>query len=296
MTVPTAAYELLDFGDGRKLERFGAFVVERPCPTAMGVPIVHPDLWHDAVGRFRQGKLGQPTWEADTNFPWAAADWQYQQRKPFRLEIILEPLPSGHVGVFPEQAESWAWVHEQLQYAHKPVRVLNLFAYTGASTIAAAAAGAEVTHVDAARRTVERASQNARASGLGAARIRWIVDDAVKFCAREARRGNRYDAVILDPPTYGHGAKGEAWRIERDLPRLLELCAELTSARPKFVLLTCHTTGLRAARLSRYLGDAFRSVNPEELEQGKILLCTSGGRALPAGIWARWTAPSVHTP
>jgi 23S rRNA (cytosine1962-C5)-methyltransferase len=203
------------------------------------------------------------------------------------MELALAPLSSGQVGIFPEQFANWSWIFEQVRSAGRPLRVLNLFAYTGASTIAAAAGGAEVTHVDAAKGIVERASKNAAASGLADAPLRWIVDDAMKFCTRELRRGNRYDAVILDPPTYGHGKRGEAWQFKRDVPGLLETVMQLTDRGPAFVLLTCHTTGIDADRLARYLSDAGLEQGKNHCDRGRMQLRTTDGRELPAGVFVR---------
>jgi 23S rRNA (cytosine1962-C5)-methyltransferase len=166
------------------------------------------------------------------------------------------------------------------------MKVLNLFAYTGGSTLAAAAAGAAVTHVDAARNVVAWARRNAELSALGEAPIRWIAEDAVKFVEREVRRGNRYDAVVLDPPSYGHGTRGQAWRLAEDLPRLLALCAELTAGRPRFILLTCHTAGFSPAALGELLASNF---GPAHVDSAPLLLVASTGHDLPSGVAARWT-------
>ena len=282
-------YELLDFGDGRKLERFGAYVVDRPCPTAEGVSRAAPERWKQASGRFRRASDGKMQWTSTPSDVRMMDTWYFRQREPFRLDLALAPLASGQVGMFPEQADNWAWIHEQVCAASRPPRVLNLFAYTGASTIAAAAGGADVSHVDAAESAVIRARGNAASSGLGDAPIRWIVDDAVKFSRREVRRGRQYDAVILDPPTYGHGKKGEVWQIWRDLPALLVLCSELTGSRPAFVLLTCHTTGIEASDLEDYLADSGLSGRNEKItvESGEMRLRTADGRELPSGAFVR---------
>jgi 23S rRNA (cytosine1962-C5)-methyltransferase len=282
-------YELLDFGDGRKLERFGAYVLDRPCPTAEGVLRAAPGHWKQASGRFHRAADGTMQWTPTPRDVRKMDTWHFRQREPFRLDLALAPLPSGQVGMFPEQADNWAWIHEQVCAAGQPLRVLNLFAYTGASTIAAAAGGAEVTHVDAAESAVGRARGNAESSGLTDAPIRWIVDDAVKFSRREVRRGRRYDAVILDPPTYGHGKKGEVWQIKRDLPALLAVSAELTGSRPAFVLLTCHTAGIEAADLEGYLADSGLSGWGERItvQGGEMRLRTADGRELPSGVFVR---------
>ncbi len=211
----------------------------------------------------------------------------------------LEPLPSGQVGVFPEQAANWRWIAERVAAqrvmsggatpGQSPgLKVLNLFAYTGGSTLAALAAGAAVVHIDAAKGVVNRGRQNAAASGLGDEPARWIVEDVLKFCRREVKRGNRYDAIVLDPPTYGHGPKGEEWNIRRDLLPLLELCGELTERRPKFVLLTCHSPGIGPAELSAYLSDGIFGACGQPPRTGELFLETAEGRRLPSGVFARW--------
>ncbi len=273
-------YELLDFGAGRKLERFGGCVVDRPCPAAVGVAQANPQAW-DSVGAglFAGERAGEGKWRQ--KFPACVLATE-------AAKFEIGPLPSGQVGLFPEQFDNWQWIAEQCQRASKPLRVLNLFAYTGGSTLAAASAGAEVTHVDAAKSMVARARVNAGLSGLADRPIRWIVEDAVKFCQREVKRGNTYDAVILDPPSYGHGPKGEAWSIRRDLLPLLELCGELTAKRRAFVLCTCHTPGIGAAELSAYLSDGIFGHCGQPPRVGTLYLKTVEGRKLPSGEFARW--------
>ena len=202
--------------------------------------------------------------------------------------MTLEPLPSGQVGVFPEQLANWRWIASRVAAHDPPLNVLNLFAYTGGSTLAAVAAGATVVHVDAARSVVNRARQNAAASGLGDEPARWIVEDVMKFCRREVKRGNRYDAIILDPPTYGHGPKGEEWNIRRDLLPLLELCGELTERRPKFLLLSCHSPGIGLAELSAYLSEGIFGSCGQPPRTMELSLVAADGRRLPSGVAARW--------
>jgi 23S rRNA (cytosine1962-C5)-methyltransferase len=322
MTQPTNDYELLDFGDGRKLERFGDVVLFRPCPTAEGVAKSHPELWENVTARFRGPRTGDGSWTPQPK-AWMPAEWHLAHSvnvdgtAPLRLQ--LDALPSGHVGVFPEQRESWDWIARQVAkpQGHKAatvgrgndcapsttattgrgvmgggrqLKVLNLFAYTGGSTLAAAAAGAEVVHIDAARNVVDRARKNAELSGLADRPIRWIVEDAMKFCRREVKRGNRYDAVILDPPSYGHGPKGEPWKIDRDLLPLLELCRELTGEQRVFVLVTCHSPGIGPAELAAYLSEGIFGHCGEPPAADELALQTADGRRLPAGVYARWPA------
>jgi 23S rRNA (cytosine1962-C5)-methyltransferase len=290
-------YELLDFGDGRKLERFGPWVLDRPCPAAVGVKKQQRAAWGKATAHFDGDRAADGKWTPSGD-AWAPREVELDVKLDgdARFAMRLEPLPSGQVGVFPEQRPCWKWIHAQVARLSRAaaagqspgLKVLNLFVYTGGSTLAAACAGAEVVHVDAARSVVERARQNAAASGLADHSIRWIVEDAAKFCRRELKRGNRYDAVILDPPTYGHGPKGEEWLVKRDLLPLLELCGELTERRPKFVLLTCHTPGIGAAELSAYLSDGMFGHCGQPPRTGELALETSEGRRLSSGIYARW--------
>jgi 23S rRNA (cytosine1962-C5)-methyltransferase len=228
------------------------------------------------------------------------------------MVLELRRTEFGQVGLFPEQQVNWDWIlaaapriapaqkyvrlsslTEQTGQAGKPdvpVRVLHLFAYTGAATLAAAVAGAEVTHVDASRTAVAGARRNAALSGLSAAKIRWIVEDALKYAGRELKRGSRYDAVILDPPSYGHGAGGEPWAIEKQLPQLLQICGQLTAGRRRWVLLTCHTPQLGAEHLRSMLAEAMDDGAAGSLTAGPLTLTAAGGRHLSSGVVVRWQA------
>ncbi len=223
-------------------------------------------------------------------------EWQFVHTGEAAFRLQLEALPSGQVGVFPEQRENWEWITRQVMRA-KPqaadeqlLKVLNLFAYTGGSTLAAAAGGAEVVHIDAAHSSVDRARQNAMLSGFGDRAIRWIPEDAMKFCQREVKRGNQYDAVILDPPSYGHGPKGEPWKIGEHLLPLLELCGKLTAKSREFVLVTCHSPGIGPADLSAYLSEGIFGHCGQPPKVGELFLETAEGRRLPSGVFARWPA------
>jgi 23S rRNA (cytosine1962-C5)-methyltransferase len=274
-------YELLDFGGGRRLERFGEVTLDRPCPAAADMPSADPAAWRRADARFDETDAEQGTWTFHRTLPerWTIA------HGPLVLEV--KPTALGQVGVFPEQAENWDWIAEQVcEAASGPLRLLNLFAYTGGSTLAAVAAGAEVAHVDAARTMVAWARRNAESSGLTGAPIRWIVEDAVKFVKREIRRRNRYDAVILDPPSYGHGPRGEVWRLAKQLGRLLELCGQLTLPRRRFLLLTCHTPGFSPERLRELVAEALGGAG--RLTARPLVLRTAAGRELSAGVVVRW--------
>lgn len=267
-------YELLDFGAGRKLERLGEFVLDRPSPAAEGLRVGNSSLWSTANARYDRSTA---KWSGDLPDQWLI--------EHASCRFLLRATEFGHIGLFPEQATNWDWIARHVAAAHRPIKVLNLFAYTGGSTLAAAAAGAEVTHIDAAHNVVQWARRNAELSGLESRPIRWIAEDAVKFVQRELRRGNRYDAVILDPPSYGHGPKGEAWKIDSDLPPLLDRLAELTRDDRRFVLLTCHSPGFEAAPLQEML---LRHFGAGQVEAGDLSIVTANGRRLASGHYARW--------
>ncbi len=283
MFVPSV-YELLDFGEGRRLERFGPWRLDRPCPAAEGMPRADPAAWLDADARFERTGPARGVWIDRREVPerWTIA------HGPLVLE--LKRTEFGHLGVFPEHAEHWDWIAAAAAGAARPLRVLNLFAYTGGSTLAAAAAGAEVTHVDSAKNVVAWARRNADLSGLSGAPVRWIVEDAMKFVRREIRRGARYDAVILDPPSYGHGPHGQVWRLSKHLPWLLARCGELTAGRRRFILLTCHTPDYNAGRLRRMMADALGGNEPGTIAEARTVLRTAAGGALPSGVAVRWEA------
>jgi 23S rRNA (cytosine1962-C5)-methyltransferase len=261
-------HELLDAGDGRRLDRFGSVVVDRPAPGAVGRPR-GGDRWRQAQATFDRASGWR--WSAPPPDPWLL--------RLHGVTVELRPADGGQVGVFPEHASMWPWL------ADRSVAdgVLHLFAYTGATTLALAAIGAPVTHVDAARTVVAWARANAERSGLAAAPIRWIVDDAAAFVGREVRRRRRYAGIVLDPPTYGHGTGGRRWAIDRDLHALLEGCVPLL-ARPGFILLTAHTPDHGPERLGRLLEAAVGSA----AETGSLELHARSGVTLRLGAFARW--------
>jgi 23S rRNA (cytosine1962-C5)-methyltransferase len=290
-TKSDCGFEILDFGEGRKLERFGAVVLNRPSPAADEAKKSRPELWETITARFRGPRTGDGSW---TPVPksWTPADWCLEQTGDANFRLKLEALPSGQVGAFPEQHENWDWIARQVARAQtvlgRAPKVLNLFAYTGGSTLAAVSAGAEVVHIDAAQNIVDRARENAEFSGFAEKPVRWIAEDAMKFCQREVKRGHQYDAVILDPPSYGHGPKGEPWKIYTDLLPLLTLCGQLTTESRSFVLLTCHSPDIGPAELSAYLSEGIFGHCGQPPASGELALKTSDGRKLPAGVFARW--------
>ncbi len=294
-------YELLDFGNGRKLERFGGVILDRPSPAAEGMLKAHHDMWRKATARYERTHGDQGAWTPknvpqkwSVEFPIDALNSRdaTHRRQPAPLTFELQPSSFGHVGVFPEQRENWQWIARQVSKPQvnrgRPLHVLNLFAYTGGSTLAAAAAGAEVVHIDAAQNIVDRARRNSELSGLADRPIRWIAEDAMKFCRRELKRGNRYDAVILDPPSYGHGPKGEPWKIDEHLLPLLRTCGELTAEHRAFVLVTCHSPGIGRSELAAYMADGVFDHCRQPPATGELSLETADGRRLPSGIYARW--------
>jgi len=276
-------YELLDFGAGRKLERFGPVVLDRPCPAAEGWERAAPQVWSSANAQYERFEDGRGEWRS----PRAVSTWPLRH-PPFQLELRL--TEQGQVGVFPEQAANWDWLAQRLAAAVQPPRVLNLFAYTGGSTLAAAAAGCEVSHVDAAATSVAGARRNALASGLEAAPIRWLVEDALTFVRRELKRGRHYDAVILDPPSYGHGPKGQPWKLSEKLPELLGMCAQLTAGRLQTLLLTCHTPGYTPRVLADLVQRTWDECRAKPPLADELVLRDRAGRSLPSGVVVRWPA------
>ena len=275
-------YSLLDFGDGRRLERFGPLVLDRPCPAVERMPCADRGRWTEADARFGKRGTGDECWSENGQLPdrWTIAHQQ--------LRFELKRTEFGHLGIFPEHSANWDWIAGQAEVFGPGMKVLNLFAYTGGCTLAAAAAGAEVVHVDAARNTVARARRNAELSGLTEAPIRWIVDDAAKFVRREVKRGKGYDAVILDPPSYGHGARGEVWRLSKHLVPLLKNCARLTAGRRRYILLTCHTPGFGPERLEEMLEEACG--DDGNVSAGPLTVRSIDGREMPSGVFACWSA------
>lgn len=276
-------YQLIDFGEGRRLERFGETVADRPCPAAEAILRGTPDAWDRTDICYERFAEESGQWKRLRQGP---DRWTVSHRS---IRFELRPTPQGQLGVFPEQAGNWDWIETRIRRAGRVLRVLNLFAYTGGATLAAAAAGADVVHVDASKPVVTWARRNAAQSNLAGAPIRWIVEDARRFVERETRRGHRYEAVILDPPSYGHGPQGEPWKIDRDLEPLLSLCAGVLAEPAAFVLLTCHTPALGPSRLKGALADSLASGNERSVRVQSLFLQTADGRKLPSGWSATWT-------
>jgi len=277
-------YELLDCGGGEKLERWASVTLVRPDPQAIWDTPRRNPLWKKPDGRYARSQSGGGAWEK-RNVPDA---WQVRYGD---LTFLVRPMNFKHTGVFPEQAVNWDFARERIGKAGRPLQVLNLFAYTGGASVACAAAGAAVCHVDAAKGMVAWAKENAKASGLADAPIRYIVDDCAKFIEREIRRGRRYDAVILDPPSYGRGPAGEVWKLEENLYPFLRLVADVLSEKPAFVILNSYTTGLAPSVLGYLLSTLLCRRFGGRTECAELgLPVTESGLALPCGSTGRWMA------
>lgn len=277
-------YEVLDTSNGEKLERWGNYLLVRPDPQVVwNTPHTNPG-WKKKNGHYHRSSKGGGEWE----FFSLPQQWSIYYGK---LTFQLKPFSFKHTGLFPEQAANWDWFSNLIQNANRPIKVLNLFAYTGGATLAAAAAGASVTHVDASKGMVAWAKENAASSGLSDAPIRWIVDDCQKFVEREIRRGNHYDAIIMDPPSYGRGPKGEIWKIEDAIHPLVSLCSQLLSDKPLFFLINSYTTGFAASVLTYLLGLEVVSKFGGHVVSDEIgLPVTQSGLVLPCGSSGRWTS------
>lgn len=275
-------YEVLDTSGGEKLERWGDYILVRPDPQVIwNTPHEHPG-WKKKNAHYHRSQKGGGEWE----FISLPDEWSIRYGN---LRFHLKPFSFKHTGLFPEQAVNWDWFSGLIAGAGRPVKVLNLFAYTGGATVSAAAAGAQVTHVDASKGMVAWAKENAASSGLSDAPIRWLVDDCVKFVEREIRRGNKYDGIIMDPPSYGRGPKGEIWKIEESIWPFVELCTRLLSDDPLFFLINSYTTGLQPAVLSYMLNLAVQKQFGGRVEAQEIGLPVSGnGLVLPCGASGRW--------
>ena len=235
-------YELLDTSDGERLERWGKYVLVRPDPQIIWKGVATHPSWRTADGVYKRSSSGGGKW-VKNKLP---EQWQIKYGS---LGFVLRPMGFKHTGLFPEQAANWDWFSELIKGANRPIKVLNLFAYTGGATVAAAKAGAQVVHVDASKGMVAAAKENAKLSGLESAPIRYIVDDCKKFIEREIRRGNKYDGIIMDPPSYGRGPTGEVWKIEENIDEFVELVSNVLSDEPLFFLLNSYTTGLSASTM-----------------------------------------------
>lgn len=275
-------YELLDTSDGQRLEKWKKYTLVRPDPQVIWNGVKRHPLWKKADGIYsREGGGGK----------WIKLDvpesWNISYKE---LTFKIKPMGFKHTGLFPEQAVNWDWFSSLIKNAGRPIKVLNLFAYTGGATIAAAKAGASVCHVDASRGMVQTAKENAALSGLSEAPIRYIVDDCAKFVEREARRGNKYDGIIMDPPSYGRGPSGEVWKLEDNIGKFVSSAAALLSDDPLFFLVNSYTTGLSASTMGYILGLEIAAKRGGKVVSDEIGLPVTQTRiALPCGASSRWT-------
>ena len=278
-------YELIDCSDGQRLERWKDYILVRPDPQVIWSGVRQSKLWKKADASYTRSKRGGGAWNENA----LPESWNISYDK-LGLTFRVKPMGFKHTGIFPEPAVNWEWFSELIKNAGRPVKVLNLFAYTGGATVAAAKAGAQVCHVDAAKGMVQMAKENAALSGLCDAPIRYIVDDCKKFAEREIRRGNFYDAIIMDPPSYGRGPSGEIWKLEEQLGDLVELLTNLLCPEPLFFLLNSYTTGLSAATMGYMLSLKLTPKFGGRVQAEEIgLPVRQTGGVLPCGASARWT-------
>ena len=276
-------YEVLDTGDGEKLERWKDILLRRPDPQAIW-PKQQPNLWGKADAHYHRSARGGGEWEFFRTLP---QRWTVDYRE---LKFYVRPTGFKHTGLFPEQAVNWDWMSGLIRRAGRPIRVLNLFGYTGGATLACAAAGAKVTHVDAAKGMVQWAGENRRLAEIDETRVRWIVDDALKFVQREARRGNVYEGILMDPPSYGRGPGGEIWKLEDELFGLVDACEKVLAQDALFMLINSYTTGLQPAVLNNMLSMTVGKSRAGCVTADEIVLPVTGGGVLPGGASGRGEA------
>ena len=287
-------YEVIDCSKGEKLERWGDYLLVRPDPQVIWDTPKKEKGWRKMNGHYHRSSKGGGEWE----FFQLPKEWTIEYSLPInkKLTFHLKPFSFKHTGLFPEQAANWNWFSQLIADAvskGRQVKVLNLFAYTGGATLAAAAAGASVTHVDASKGMVNWAKENAAVSGLSDKPIRWLVDDCVKFVEREIRRGNHYDAIIMDPPSYGRGPKGEIWKIEESVYPLIQLCSQILTDNPLFFLINSYTTGLQPAVLSYMISTVLGTANGTVTASEIGLPVSSNGLVLPCGASGRYEATGI---
>lgn len=274
-------YELLDCGDGQRLERWGAQILVRPDPQAIW-PKGNNASWRKPNAIYHRSETGGGSWETKK----LPASWQISYDD---LRFLIKPMNFKHTGVFPEQASNWDFIKSMISSRKKKTSVLNLFAYTGGATLAAAAAGAEVCHVDASKGMVAHARENAKLSGLENAPVRYIVDDCKKFVEREIRRGHKYDAIIMDPPSYGRGPSGEIWKFEDNIAEFVKLCMGVLSDDPLFMIISSYTSGVSPSVPMYLLGMTMQKQYGGQIEGGELMLpVTQSGLCLPCGHSSRW--------
>ena len=275
-------YEILDMANGEKLERWGKYTLVRPDPQIIWKSPSFPEKWKTSNATYKRSRSGGGAWNYKQKLP---ASWQVQYKN---LTFNIKPMGFKHTGLFPEQAVNWDWMMDKIKMARRPIKVLNLFAYTGGATVACLSAGASVCHVDSSKGMVAWAKENVISSNLQDKPVRYIVDDVIKFVQREIRRGNTYDAIIMDPPSYGRGTSGEVWQFEENIGDLVELCTKVLSNNPLFFLINSYTTGISAEVLSNILKINMK-MHKGKISAGEIgLPMNSSNLVLPCGIYGRW--------
>ena len=276
-------YKILDMADGQKLEKWGDVILSRPDPQIIWKSKSYPEKWKNINATYHRSKTGGGSWEFTKKMP---QQWQIKYKE---LTFNIKPMGFKHTGIFPEQAVNWDWMIEKIRNAKRDIKVLNLFAYTGGATVACSYAGASVCHVDSSKGMVAWAKDNIKSSGLEERPVRYIVDDVVKFVNREIRRGNKYDAIIMDPPSYGRGANGEVWQFENNIYDLVELCTKVLSDNPLFFLINSYTTGISSKVLEDILNLTINKEYNGKVTSGEIGLPMEDSKlVLPCGIYGRW--------
>ncbi len=276
-------YKLLDMADGQKLEQWGNIILSRPDPQIIWKNKSFPNKWKEINATYHRSKTGGGSWEYNKKMP---NKWQIKYKN---LIFNIKPMGFKHTGLFPEQAVNWDWMIKKITESKREIKVLNLFAYTGGATVACLSAGASVCHVDSSKGMTTWAKENVISSGLEKKQVRFIVDDVVKFVNREIRRGNKYDAIIMDPPSYGRGAKGEIWQFENNIYDLVELCKNVLTENPLFFLINSYTTGISSKVLENILILSIEKKYKGKIESGEIGLPMQNSKlVLPCGIFGRW--------
>jgi 23S rRNA (cytosine1962-C5)-methyltransferase len=286
VTPSWSDYELIDSGDQQKLERFGKYVVVRPEPKALWHKFLPKARWSDVDGTYERNSQGGGRWRFAKRI---SNTWTLEWKSS---RFLIKPTGFKHMGMFPEQAPIWEFIHDVIPASKRPIKVLNLFAYTGGSTLAAATAGASVTHVDSSKEVLSWARENLKLSKINDTSVRWIPEDAISFVRREVKRGNKYDAIIMDPPKFGRGGKNEIWKIEEDLPKLLSLCDQIMSQNPLFFIINAYAVSFSSLTLHNLLQQSMSRFDGDTHSGELILQTTSTGLYLPMSIYATWQ--SLH--
>ena len=276
-------YKIIDMANGQKLEKWGNIILSRPDPQIVWKDKSYPAEWKKANAIYSRSKTGGGSWDYKNKLP---ASWQVKYKD---LTFNIKPMGFKHTGLFPEQAVNWDWMINKIKSAKREIKVLNLFAYTGGATVSCLSAGASCCHVDSSKGMVAWAKENVQSSGLSNKKVRYIVDDVVKFVNREIRRGNKYDAIIMDPPSYGRGANGEVWQFENNIYDLVELCTKVLSDNPLFFLINSYTTGISSTVLTNILNLTVSKKYKGRAYAGEIgLPMENSNLVLPCGIFGRW--------